>query len=82
LNWKKREAIIRKQNKLFDAIEHSWFYSSLLNPNKKAQQVAKSLHIPFIATSDTHFIEHCTLGLTNVLSDSNQIEDIFHAIRN
>ena len=42
---------------LFDAIEHSWFYSRHMNRNLRAIEVARRHHLPLIATSDTHFFD-------------------------
>jgi predicted metal-dependent phosphoesterase TrpH len=42
---------------LFDAIEQSWFYSSYFDRNAKAQAVAQKHSRPYIATSDTHFLD-------------------------
>jgi predicted metal-dependent phosphoesterase TrpH len=42
---------------LFDAIEHSWFYSTHFDRNKKAQAVAARHGRSYIATSDTHFLD-------------------------
>ena len=40
---------------LFDAIEYSHFYFSLINFNKKAVRVARRFEKPLIGTSDAHF---------------------------
>jgi predicted metal-dependent phosphoesterase TrpH len=39
---------------LFDAVEHSWFYSRFLNPNQLIGQLCSTRHKPFIATADLH----------------------------
>ncbi len=40
----------------FDGIELSWWYSKLINFNKKGEKLAKKYDLPFIGTSDTHFL--------------------------
>ncbi len=42
---------------LFDAVEQSWFYSRFFDRNKKARLVAEQHAKPYIATSDTHFLD-------------------------
>jgi len=51
-------AYLEKYIDLFDAIEHSWFYSTKINRNTRAAQVAAHHRKPFIATSDTHFFDY------------------------
>lgn len=39
---------------LFDAIEYSYYYTRIINRNKKAVEIAKKYNKPLIATSDVH----------------------------
>ena len=48
--------LLEKYLVLFDAIEHSWFYSRMIDRNKPAIALAKRYEVPLIATSDTHFL--------------------------
>ena len=41
---------------LFDAIEHSHFYTKKINFNHRAVQLAKEKFLPLVGTSDTHFL--------------------------
>jgi len=66
---------------LFDAIELSWFYTWLINPNKKAMKVAKKYKKPMVATSDCHDINRFGSHFT-LLESSKDIASIFNAIRN
>jgi len=50
-----------KHSHLFDAIEHCYFYTSLVNPNKKAMKIAEQYNKPVIGNSDLHklkWLEH------------------------
>ncbi len=66
---------------LFDAIEHSWFYSKIFNRNTLGEFIAKKHNLPFIATSDTHILE--ILGRSYALIDSKTktVPAIFQALR-
>lgn len=67
---------------LFDAIEHSWFYSKQFNWNKDVKKIARAYNLPFIATSDAHTLEY--LNTDYLMIDINKLtkEDIFRAIKN
>jgi len=67
---------------LFDAVEHSWFYSQFFNRNKKAAEIAKRHNKPFIATSDTHFFDFFDMNYTIVDAKEKTPEAFFEAIRN
>lgn len=69
-----------KNIKLFDAIEHSRFYTSLINPNKKAIRVANRYQKPLIANSDAHFLHQFNINYSIIDSDLNK-DSIFEAIR-
>ena len=67
---------------LFDAIEHSWFYSDTINKNIEAEKLARKNDLPFIATSDTHFINYLNTDYCLVESKEKTINDVFRAIKN
>ncbi|MEI6479756.1 MAG: PHP-associated domain-containing protein [bacterium] len=67
---------------LFDAIEHSWFYSKHIDLNKKAERFAKDWKIPFIATSDTHKLKFLDTNYTEVEVKEKTIGEVFNAIKN
>lgn len=67
---------------LFDAVEHSWFYSAHVNFNKKAERVAKKICAPFIATSDMHDIRFLNTNYAEIEVEEKTIPALFHAIRN
>jgi len=66
---------------LFDAIEHSWFFSDYFNPNLKAGSVAKTNGLPFIATSDTHFLEYADAGYCKIECQESSISSILESLR-
>jgi predicted metal-dependent phosphoesterase TrpH len=67
---------------LFDAIEHSWFYSKRVNFNERAERLAETSHIPFIATSDTHDLKFLDTNYAEIEVKEKTIPAIFEAIRN
>jgi len=72
---------LRQHHDLFDAVEHSWFYTKQFNPNKKVERVCRELNKPFIATSDLHTINYLA-GDYAVLDVSELTpEAVFTAIR-
>ena len=48
---------MEKYRELFDAVEHSWFYTKLINPNRAAERSCRRLDLPFIATADLHQLQ-------------------------
>ena len=65
---------------LFDALEYSHFYSSLINFNQRAVKVSQSFGLPLIGTSDAHFFSQ--LGITHSLIYAEKnLQAIFAAIR-
>ena len=72
---------LEKYIELFDAIESSWFYSKVINLNKKAELIAFKYNLPLIATSDTHFIENLNKSYDLIEAEKN-IASIFEAIKN
>ena len=67
---------------LFDAIELSWFYSKWFKKNnRKAEKIARKYKLPFIATSDTHFLEHLDFGYVVAEAAEKTPEAIFNAIK-
>jgi|SRR3989338_8393245 len=66
---------------IFDAIEHSWFYSKHINFNRPAEKTAVKHKLPFIATSDTHDIRFLNSGYIEVETKHITIPSLFAAIR-
>lgn len=71
---------LHKYIDVFDAIEHCWMYSSLLDFNKKAEQTAKKHNLPLIATSDIHILDQINGNHVLIDADKN-IESILEALR-
>ncbi len=74
---------LEKYIHLIDAIEHSWFYSKLINLNKKAEQIAQKYDLPLIATSDTHFFDDNHMDRNYALVDAEEktTECVLDALR-
>ena len=66
---------------LFDAIEHSWFYTKHLNKNKLAIEAAKRHSLPLVATSDTHFMDFLDTDYCVIEAKSRTLGDTFKALR-
>lgn len=64
----------------FDAIEFSFFYNHLINPNKKAVQAAEHYHKPLVGSSDCHNIWQ--VGITYSLVEAERtIPSIITAVK-
>ena len=66
---------------LFDALEHSWFYSKMLNKNVQAQKLSKERSVPLVATSDTHFFNFLDTDYCLIEAKEMSTEAIFSAIK-
>jgi hypothetical protein len=66
---------------LFDAIEHSFFYTKSLNFNKPAIKIAKKYDKPMVATSDCHILKLLDLSYSMIDAKKNP-ESIINAIKN
>ncbi|MFH1332094.1 MAG: PHP domain-containing protein [archaeon] len=66
--------------KIFDAIEHTNIYIKQINPNKKAEEVAKKYKKPLIATSDAHFLTGFGRNYSFVEANDD-VDSVLEAIR-
>ncbi|MBS3123789.1 PHP domain-containing protein [Candidatus Woesearchaeota archaeon] len=78
---------VLKYQSLFDAWEYSYFYTSLINPNRKTERWAKKLGKPLVGNSDVHELKYLgrTYSLIEVKANSFEevkAETIFQAIKN
>ncbi len=65
--------------RLFDAIEHSHFYTTYYNPNRKVLELAKRFKKPVVASSDAHF--RIQVGTNYTLVDAeNNIDSVLEAV--
>ncbi len=67
---------------VFDAVEMTWFYSNIINPNIKGKRAAEQLNLPFIATSDAHRINNIKTGYAIIDIEELNIPSVFESIRN
>jgi len=72
--------LLEKHMDVFDAIEYSFFYTSFINPNKKARQIAKKSNKPLIGNSDTHHLFQIGTTFSKIHSKKD-IKSIVSAIR-
>lgn len=75
------QGLAEKYINLFDAIEHSWFYSKWFNRNKKAIVLAHKHQKPLVATSDTHFLDHLNEHYTLIETPDQSEASILQAIK-
>ncbi|EKE29398.1 MAG: hypothetical protein ACD_2C00181G0006 [uncultured bacterium (gcode 4)] len=67
---------------IFDAIEHSWFYSRHFNLNNRVQAFAKKWGKPFIATADVHFLDLFDMNYIEMEIEELSAESVFESIKN
>jgi len=72
---------LRQHKDIFDAVEHSWFYSSLVNPNFKTGLVSDELALPFIATADAHVLDYLNTDYAIIDAEQMTSDAVFSAIR-
>ena len=65
---------------LFDGVEQSWFYSTLININIPAARVARAHALPLIATSDTHDLRFLDTSYTIVDAKEKTIQSVFESL--
>ena len=65
---------------LFDAWEFSYYYTKLINPNKKMVRLAKKYGKPMMGSSDVHDLTYIDKTYTQIDADKN-IESVIKAIR-
>jgi predicted metal-dependent phosphoesterase TrpH len=73
--------LIYKHTDLIDALEWSYFYSKLINPNKKVAKAAKDLNKPIIGTSDTHNLNHFDHTYCVIHAEELTTESIIKSLR-
>lgn len=66
---------------LFDALEHSWFYSKTINRNIPAEKISKKMAIPLVATSDTHFFDFLDTDYCLINAEELSAGSLFKAIK-
>lgn len=72
---------LEKHKEVFDAVEFSWFYTKLINMNKKAEAFARANAIPYVATSDLHDLRFMDTSYANVEVDEMTIPALFASLR-
>lgn len=74
-------SLVENYADLFDAIEHSWFYSKKANPNIATADLAKKIKKPLIATADLHRLEYLNCSYAVIDCVSLDASSVFEAIR-
>jgi len=65
----------------FDAVECSWFHSPSVDRNGRAERFARDRGLPYLATSDTHFLRHLDRAYALIDAPEPTAESVFRAIR-
>ena len=65
---------------LFDAIEHSYFYTKKINFNKKAIATAKKHQKALVSTADCHLLKHLDIGYSYLDANKN-LPSVMTALR-
>jgi hypothetical protein len=69
-----------KKHSLFDAVELSHYYTSYINFNRKAVDMAEKFNLPMLGTSDCHAL--CQLNTTySYIYAEKDTEAVFNAIK-
>ena len=66
---------------LFDAFEHTWFYSRWFNSNRRVAALARRFHKPFLATADLHHLKYLSTDYAVIDSREFSAAAIFAAIK-
>lgn len=66
---------------LFDAIEFSFFYSRMINFNRKAVQLAEESGLPLVGNSDCHILKYMGICHSVIRADCPTIEAAFNSIK-
>lgn len=72
---------LEKYAHLFDAVEHSWFYSRYINRNTRAIAFARDRDMPLIATSDTHFLDFMHDNFSVIDAAGKSEKEILRALK-
>ena len=72
---------LEKFKHLFDAIEFTYFYTTLVNFNKKAVKFARKENKTLITNSDTHFIDYFTNHHFSWINSKKDVQSIIDAIK-
>jgi len=66
---------------VFDAIEYSFFWCGLVNPNRRARAVAKRTGLPMLGSSDCHRLQWIGRTYTMVEAERHDVESVVHAVK-
>jgi len=73
--------LIEKNIDCFDGIEFSWWYSKLINFNKRGEKLAQKYNLPFIGTSDTHVLSNFGKTHCEIFAEKLEIKAILKALK-
>ena len=65
---------------VFDAIEYSFFYSRVFNPNARAEAVANRAGLPMVGSSDCHGLRWLGRTYTSIEAVKKDVKSVIDAI--
>jgi predicted metal-dependent phosphoesterase TrpH len=74
-------AKLERHRECFDAIECSWFHSRSFDLNRRAERFASDHGLPYLATSDTHYLHHLDRAYASIDAREPTAAAVFRAIR-
>lgn len=72
---------LRDHLDLFDAIEYSFFYCSVVNPNSRAVAIARGAGLPMVGSSDCHRLKWIGRTYTIVEADEKSVPAVIDAVK-
>jgi predicted metal-dependent phosphoesterase TrpH len=72
---------LRDHLDLFDAIEYSFFYCSVVNPNRRAVRRARRAGLPVVGSSDCHRLKWIGRTYTIVEADEKSVPAVIDAVK-
>lgn len=79
--WSLGLELLTKYIQVFDAVEHTWFYSAWFNSNKAVIALAKKFDKPVIATGDLHTLKYLNSDYTFIEANSLKLKDVLSALK-
>jgi predicted metal-dependent phosphoesterase TrpH len=80
-HWSLGLDLLTKYIQVFDAVEHTWFYSAWFNSNKAVIALAKKFNKLIIATGDIHTLKYLNSDYTFIEANSLNLKDVLSALK-
>lgn len=80
-HWSLGLDLLTKYLQVFDAVEHTWFYSSWYNTNKAVVALAKKFNKPVMATGDIHTLKYLNSDYCFIEASSLTVGSVLEALK-